>query len=404
MITVSQADDILSAHPWVPVRQHVPLEDSVGRYLSDDVVSDRDLPPYNRVAMDGIAFRFVHSGMPEAPLEIRGLCAAGQPQQHLSSGDVAMEVMTGAVLPAGADTVVRYEDIRISEGKAFINVPPPRSGLNVHAQGSDVRLGDIILRKGVRITSAEIPLLASVGLASVPVWSLPRVAVVSTGDELVEVTQQPLPHQIRRSNSAAIAAGLLTFGIRADVFHFGDHVPDVRDRLDVIICEHELIILTGGVSKGKFDWVPSALAAAGLEKHFHEISQRPGKPLWFGSGQGRIAFAFPGNPVSTFMCLYRYLLPWLASSLRQAGGSELRRPSGFNAVLATDFHFDAPLTYFLQVRTEFTDGVLKAFPVPGGGSGDFANLRHADGFLELPLGGSPFPQGSVFPFFPFRPF
>lgn len=403
MISVSEADSILAAHPWVPELQHVQTDDALGRFLAADIGADRDLPPYNRVAMDGVAFRFSELGDPVEPIEIAGLCAAGQPQQQLPSGRVAMEVMTGAVLPHSADTVVRYEDVRLTDGKVQLVVSPVKSGLNVHAQGSDVRAGDIILRKGTRISSAEIPLLASVGCVSVAVWSLPRVAVVSTGDELVDVAAQPLPHQIRRSNSAAISAGLKTFGVAASVFHFGDHDPDVRVSLDKIIRDHDLIILTGGVSKGKFDWVPSALAAAGLEKHFHEISQRPGKPLWFGSGHGRIAFAFPGNPVSTFMCLYRYLIPWLIDSFRQAGKPDYLRQLKLNAVLAADFHFDAPLTYFLQVRTEFADGMLKAFPLPGGGSGDFANLRHVDGFLELPLGGTPFRAGTVFPYFPFRP-
>jgi molybdopterin molybdotransferase len=156
-----------------------------------------------------------------------------------------------------------------------------------------------------------------------------------------------------------------------------------------------VVILSGGVSKGKLDRVPEALKNAGIQKHFHQVAQRPGKPLWFGTGGGKIVFALPGNPVSVFLCLYQYIRPWLWYSL----GAETQKSS---AVLEKDFVSDIPLTHFLQVRVSQSDGMLHAMPVPGGGSGDFANLRHVSGFLELPPNAGPCSAGRSFPYIPIR--
>jgi molybdopterin molybdotransferase len=163
-----------------------------------------------------------------------------------------------------------------------------------------------------------------------------------------------------------------------------------------IVEEYDVLIISGGVSKGKFDFIPAALEAAGVKKLFHQVSQRPGKPFWFGSSaKNTIVFALPGNPVSTYMCFYRYITPWLWKSL----GVDHPQSS---AILAEDFTFSPSLTYFLQVNVSIEKGRLMAYPQPGGGSGDFANLKQVDGFLELPQGNSKFQAGEAFPYHSFR--
>ncbi len=174
-----------------------------------------------------------------------------------------------------------------------------------------------------------------------------------------------------------------------------DNKNELEEKLKVILAEYELIILSGGVSKGKFDFVPQVLESLGVKKLFHQVSQRPGKPMWFGCSEKNTVFALPGNPVSTFMCFHRYLKPWLIRSLQ----SEIKNQS---AILATDFNFTPALTYFLQVKIKNENGKLMAYPMVGGGSGDFVNLKDVDGFLELLLERSDFQKGESFPLILFR--
>jgi molybdopterin molybdotransferase len=170
----------------------------------------------------------------------------------------------------------------------------------------------------------------------------------------------------------------------------------LRTKVAELLSRFDVLILSGGVSKGKFDFVPNVLEECGVQKKFHEVSQRPGKPFWFGSTtSGKVAFALPGNPVSTFMCYYKYVNPWL---IKSAGGN----PTQHHAILEKDVSFQPKLTYFLQVRTTNIDGRLVARPVVGGGSGDFANLKDVTGFLELPPDRSTFSAGEAFPYIPFR--
>jgi molybdopterin molybdotransferase len=220
--------------------------------------------------------------------------------------------------------------------------------------------------------------------------------VISTGDELVDVDELPDLFQVRRSNSYALFAALRESGITASMHHIADEENKMQDALSGILKTSDVLILSGGVSKGKFDYVPKVMEKLGVTKHFHQVSQRPGKPFWFGSTkEGKVVFALPGNPVSTYMCYYKYIKPWLMKSLGIDSAVH-------SAILANDFTFQPPLTYFLQVRTSFEDGKLLAHPVVGGGSGDFANLGNVDGFLELPAERTAFKKGEAFLYFGFR--
>jgi len=396
MISVEEATRIIQSNLYKPEIITVPLEQAVGAVLAGRVVADRDFPPFDRASMDGIAVSAEAYASGRRQFAVEGIQPAGVPQKRLSDPANCLEVMTGAVVPEGAGIVIRYEDVTIADGVATVNSDDYIPAQNIHRKGADVHEGDVLMLPGTYLGPAEIALLATVGESQVRIRRLPRTAVISTGDELVAVTAKPESHQIRRSNHYALAAALRQAGITADVHHLPDQEDALRKSLGQIMSNNELVVITGGVSRGRFDFIPAILEELGVTRHFHGVAQRPGKPFWFGTtAEGKAVFALPGNPVSTYMGYYRYVHPWLRASLGVSA-----RP--LTAILAEDFTFLPPLTYFLQVRLSVDAGKLMAHPVPGGGSGDFANLGQADAFVELPPESTVFSAGEAFGLVPFR--
>jgi len=395
MISVSEASAIILSHSIDTGVEEISIQDSCGRILRDVVQADRDFPPFNRVAMDGISIdsEAWKNGIRKFPIE--NIQAAGKQQLRLSKQESCVEVMTGAMLPLGTDTVIRYEDLEIKAQVATVLIHETQKGDNIHKQSQDAKLNEVLLESGIKISPAEVALMASVGMKKVSVSAFPKTAIISTGDELVPVDLIPLPYQIRRSNSYALQAALLEIGCPADQFHIPDQQETLETEVRKILEHYQLIIFSGGVSKGKFDFVPQTLERNGIQKRFHQVSQKPGKPLWFGTSSKHVVFALPGNPVSTYMCFYRYIKPWLMKSLH--GTLEQKQ-----VVLAANFSFKPPLTYFLQVQVENERGQLKAYPKAGGGSGDFANLKEVTGFIELPAEATEFKAGQVFDYYSFR--
>lgn len=396
MVSVAEATAIIHQHALKPTKESVKAENLEGRILAESIKADRDFPPFDRVAMDGIAIRFESYEGGWRDFLVEGTQPAGQPRLTLKDHRNCIEAMTGAMLPIGCDTVIPYEEVTIFNKLAKVKSQNVTRGQAIHGRAHDAKRGEELLSPGMLLSPAEVALLVTVGRAEAQVYSFPPTAIISTGNELVDVHDQPQPHQIRRSNSYALQAALTTLGCRPQLFHLTDERNAMERELSKIFTQFELIILTGGVSKGKFDFVPAVMEELGVEKKFHQVSQRPGKPFWFGVTKKQAIFALPGNPVSSFLCFYRYIRPWLLSNMG------LSHHFG-SAVLAESFEFDLPLTYFVQVRTEMKSGKLLAYTIPGGGSGDFANLKNVDGFLELPLGVKSFPAGEAYPFIPFRP-
>lgn len=396
MVSVAEASSIVFNHLFKPAVESVPFYLAVNRVLAENIVADRDFPPFDRVSMDGIAIAFASWKEGRREFILEGTQPAGMPQTFLVDRERCFEVMTGAVLPKNTDTVIRYEDIEIKDGSARILLDEVLQGQNIHGKGNDASAGSILLEPGVLLSPAEIALLAAVGKVTVQVFSFPSTAIVASGDELVDVEASPELHQIRRSNTFAIQAAMKTLGWEGTTFHLADDKDQMLTSVKRIAETYQVIILSGGASKGKFDFVPAVLEEIGITKLFYTVNQRPGKPFWFGvSKKGITVFALPGNPVSTYMCFYRYIKPWLLKSI----GTRIDQTM---AVLAQDFSFSPGLTYFLQVAVKIEDGKLMAYPEPGGGSGDFANLKNVTGFLELPADHSSFFAGELFPYFPFR--
>ena len=373
------------------------LEACIGSFLAEDLIADRDFPPFDRVTMDGIAINYNAFQNGQRSFNIETIAAAGSPQCTLKNPQNCIEVMTGAIMPEGVDTVIRYEDVELKNDTATVNLKVLKHRQNVHFKGSDISQGTRIVAKGKRLSSAEITIAATIGKAHLKVQKMPRVVIFSTGDELVAINETPAPHQIRKSNVYGIQATLKEWGIAADLEHLEDDKEKMTSAIAASLETYEVFIFTGGVSKGKFDYLPEVLEELQIKKHFHKIQQRPGKPFWFGSkDQAKVVFALPGNPVSSFVCTYSYISYWLIKSL----GIPLE-PTFVE--LQSDLHFKPDLVYFLQAKLEsLPNGKLAATPIKGNGSGDFANLVNADGFLILPQGKSEFKRGEVFEFIRYR--
>ena len=349
--------------------------------------------------MDGIAISCQAWIEGVRVFKIAKVQGAGTAPLRLEDRNTCIEIMTGAVMAEGCDCVVPYEDVEIKDGKASVKGSfEPRSGLNVHKRGSDYRKGDNLIDSGVRLTSREIAVSTSCGKASLTVTREPRLAIVSTGDELVEVDEEVQPFQIRRSNNYALEAALQGLGFqKVENRHIGDDPAVIEETLEAILDRADVVLLSGGVSKGKFDHVPTALEKLGVKKFFHGVRQRPGKPFWYGRGEGgQRVFALPGNPLSTLICFHRYVVPAL---LRMLGIDQCKE---LWAVLSENFPVRAPLTFFLPVRVESEeDGILGAQPRPAKNSGDFASIVPTDGFVELPEEkANRFPEGFCARFFP----
>ncbi len=398
MIDVTQAVQIIAAQASGFGTETIQLSASLHRITKEDWIADRDLPPFDRVTMDGIAIRYAafEKGIRSFPIE--GVAPAGAPQMALQEEGGCLEVMTGAVMPLQADTVIRYEDLDINDGMATVLIEDIAIGQNIHLKGIDSKAGEVIVPANTRIGAPEIGIGSSIGKDRVAVAALPKVMIISTGDELVEITRTPEPYQIRRSNEYRMLTTLQAQGIQADADHLPDDPAIIREKLAVYLSQYDALILSGGVSKGKFDFLPEALEELGVEKLFHQIQQRPGKPFWFGKYQDRCTiFALPGNPVSSFMCLQRYFVDWLNLCL---GTSPIPRPM---AILTRDVPFKPDLTYFPEVKLSYNEkGQILATPMIGNGSGDFSNLAEAEAFIELPRGKNIYQAGEVYPVYLYR--
>lgn len=361
------------------IQKHLPVWQSG----MDEIRADRDYPPFNRVMMDGIALRFVDYENGQRSFKITGICPAGEPSKKLIDG--CMEVMTGAPLPDGADLVIQYEHLKIENGVATVVVEVERKRFeSIHAEGSDCRKNEVVLGKGHLWNGPHVGIAASMGESSFS--RHPRVMIISTGDELVE--DNPLPHQIRRSNAYALQASL---GFPVALDHLNDDPEAVSDHYHEHAEHYDLLIYSGGVSKGKFDYLPNVWTDVGVTKIFHEVAQRPGKPLWFGIDEKRktAVVGLPGNPVSSLVCLHRYLIPGRT----------------MYAKLTQEIEFKKALTYFLPVKVEFTsEGQVLAHPLNIKNSGEFTALAGSDGFIELPKDQDKFSVGEPFRFFSWRNF
>ena len=382
-ISPAEAEAQIRAHAALLPATSLPLTELVGATLRERIVAAFDQPPFDRVTMDGIGFAFAAYQQGRRAFRIAGTQAAGAPPLSLQSTEQCIEVMTGAMLPAGCDCIVPVEKISVADGVAQLSPDAaPEARGNIHERGTDSRRGQELLQPGTRLGPAEVAVIAANGQANASVTRAPRIAVISTGDELVEPGKPLAQWQIHRSNAYAVMAALQRRGFAQPTL---DHLPDdlavLRERLAAHLQTHDALILSGGVSMGRFDYIPQVLAELGVRVVFHKVAQRPGKPLWFGVGAaGQTVYALPGNPVSTLVCLVRYVFAGLETSL----GTTHRPPESI--ALAAPFAVKPALAVFIPVQIASGAGRRQAVVKPTHGSGDFTSLVGTDGFVELPPG------------------
>jgi molybdopterin molybdotransferase len=396
MISPADAEAAIRANASPLPETSAPLDSLTGAVLREAIVASRDQPPFDRVTMDGVAFAMTTFEQGRRAFRIAGTQAAGAAPLTLADRNECLEVMTGASMPLNCDCVIPVEKLTVRDGVAHVaEDAAPASGLNVHTRGLDVRRGDPLLPVGVRLGPAEIAVIASNGRTQARVTRTPSIVVVSTGDELVEPGAPLADWQIYGSNAYAVLSALQRRGYRRLA---QDHLPDdpstLRTRLREHLEAHDVLVLSGGVSMGRFDYVPQILGELGVRVVFHKVSQRPGKPMWFGVGAGgRTVYALPGNPVSTLVCLVRYVVPGLDAAQGAA-------PTPVETLSLTEnFEVKPALTFFLPVKTSCVDGRRFASPRPTRGSGDFTSLVGTDGFVELPPGPQIIARGASVPFY-----
>ncbi len=396
MLTPAQAETLIEQHLTCLPIESLPLTQAAGAVLRENIYSERDQPPFDRVAMDGVALSTRAAAGNGGRLRVASSQAAGDPPHTLPDGESCIEIMTGAMLPRGCDAVVPVEHVQRTGDIAEIGRKAVAPWQNVHRRGSDCPQGALLLAAGTRLSAPEVAIAAGAGMARVRVSAQPMIMVISTGNELIEPGDLIEPHQVRRSNVYGITASLRQHGFtRVADDHIRDDEAQLMDRLGIHLRTHDVLILSGGVSMGRLDLVPKVLERLGVTLVFHHIAQRPGKPMWFGVSQsGPAVFALPGNPVSTLVCLARYVLPALRAAMGQSSSESPR------IALTAPFEVKAPLAFYLPVKLKSDDwGRTSAEPRPTNGSGDFTSLAGTDGFVELPPGPNTFPKGFVARFF-----
>jgi molybdopterin molybdotransferase len=363
--------------------ERVSIRQTLGRVLAQEIRSARDIPSFDNSAMDGYAVRSFDIAKASAENAIRlgvleTVAAGSMPSREVVSGQ-ATRIMTGAPLPSGADAVIPVEQTRESDGQVEI-LASAAPGFSIRRAGEDLRRGELVLSPGKRLGAADIGLLSSLNRAVVEVYRRPRIAIMAGGDEIVDVDQVPTGAQVVDSNGYTLAAAVVEADAEPTMLKIvRDKIENVRELLKDAMT-FDAVLSTGGVSVGQFDLVERVYEEFGMNRLFHGVAQKPGRPMMFGLIGGRPIFALPGNPVSTLVCFYLYVRPAL---LRMGARRDLSLPR-LTARCAVDIKSAANLTEFVRVKLERRDGEVYAMPTGAQGSGILSSLSRADGLLIGP--------------------
>ena len=341
MVSVSEAIKFISEHimPLHPVA--LPLQEAAGLTLAEDILSPYNIPAYPQSSMDGYAFAFEEG---RSTYELEGEMVAGSRQQFTLLPGKAIRIFTGAAVPNGADTVLVQEKARVENGLLHLPDTPLKKGDNVRPIGSEIQRGAHALSKGDRLQPASIGFLAGMGIATVKVFPRPKVSIFVTGNEL-QALGQPLGYgQVYDSNSYTLRACLEQCHINhIALFQSGDDPAQLQALLAKALQDSDLVLMTGGVSVGEYDFTMQAFEACGVMPVFHKIRQKPGKPILFGMKENKAVFGLPGNPASVLTCFYEYVLPAIGKMMHQPLSVSSKK-----AVLSHDHQKPAGLTHFLK--------------------------------------------------------
>ena len=343
MISVTDAKKIISENVSSLEPVILPLQDVVGLILAEDVYASMDIPAFPQSSMDGYAFSF-EGWKKHKKLKIAGEVAAGSNETFTLTPANAIRIFTGAAVPAGADTVIMQEKVKIENGELKIEDEALQQGTSVRSKGSEIKAGELALGKESVLSPAAIGFLAGIGMAEVKVYPNPSITIIITGNELQQPGETLLHGQVYESNSFALKAVLQQLHINDIKILYATDKPEVvAGTLKKALEQVDVVLLTGGISVGDYDFVWQAATECGVEKLFHKIRQRPGKPLYFGKKENKLVFGLPGNPSSVLTCFYQYVIPALEKlSKRKIGLQTLQVP------LERSFKKVAGLTHFLK--------------------------------------------------------
>lgn len=380
ILTFPQAIETIKSKIGVvrPSVDELPLERARGRILAEPARADRDYPPFHRATRDGFAVRSEDVATVPTVLNCIGEVRAGGDFGRTLSRGQCIGIMTGAPLPEGADAVVMVEHTR-TEGASVMIQSGVNAGENVVPRGSEAAAGSALLDSGCALGAAEIALLASVGRAKVAVFRQPKVGILSTGDELVGLNERPEWFEIRNSNAPALAAQVEAAGGVAEILGVAKDRKDILREIIRRGLEFDLLLISGGVSAGKYDYVEAVLEELSAEFYFRGVEMRPGRPVVFGRAARTFFFGLPGNPVSAYVTFEVLARP----ALRALGGAPFAAPLFFGARLAKSIQHKPGLTRFVPARAEEVNGVPTVSTVTWQGSGDLAGLAASNCFLVV---------------------
>lgn len=382
MIPISKAISIIEREASPLASERIPLADAIGRVLAENIIADTDLPPFDRSQMDGYAVRASET---PGTLKIAGESAAGRGWHKMLKKGEAVRIMTGAPVPKGADAIQKIEVAAEENGSVIIH-EPTEPGRFIIKKGAEIKKGRTVLKKGEPLTPANIAVPAAFGYAKIKVAKRPRVAIFSTGSEIVEINKSPKQDQIRNSNSIMLATLCRAAGAEAQVFPIiGDDISDLKSQISNAVKTSDILVTTGGVSVGKYDLTKVALKELGATIFFDKVALKPGKPTVFGKLKKTLVFGLPGNPVSaavTFHLFVRLLIKQMQKA------AETRPPMCYAAV-SDRMKGTKERDSYLPARIRFgKDGKLTATPLRWHGSSDFVGFAAADVLVFVPKGGS----------------
>ena len=308
MISVTEAKKIISKNVSSLEPVTLSLQESAGLILAEDLYASMDIPAFPQSSMDGYAFSF-EGWKKHKKLKIAGEVAAGSNETFTLTPANAIRIFTGAAVPAGADTVIMQEKVKIENGELKIEDEALQQGTSVRSKGSEIKAGELALGKESVLSPAAIGFLAGIGMAEVKIYPNPSITMIITGNELQQPGQPLLHGQVYESNSFTLIAGLQQLHINDTKILYATDKPEVvTGTLRKALEQTDVVLLTGGISVGDYDFVLQSATECGVEKLFHKIKQRPGKPLYFGKKESKLVFGLPGNPSSVLTCFYQYVI------------------------------------------------------------------------------------------------
>ncbi|GGH47040.1 molybdopterin molybdenumtransferase MoeA [Dyadobacter endophyticus] len=379
MVTVNEAKQRIIANTGTLPAVQMPLSEAIGSYLSEDVISPIALPPFRQSSMDGYAI--LHSDVSESGtmLRLAGESKAGQADLPVVSAGTAVRIFTGAPVPEGATAVVMQENTSLSDRSVQIHEFPVAEGKNVRRAGQQIAQGAVALRAGALVSPGAVGFLKGMNVNEVTVYSKPKVGLLVTGDELLKAGEALVPGKIYESNSAMLQAALAQAGIGDfSISYASDDLDATIAALEVLLEEHDVILASGGISVGDYDFVGKALEALGAETIFYKVRQKPGKPLLFAKKEEKLIFALPGNPASSLVCYYEYVLP----ALKKIMGSREPFLRSVRLPLRDAYRFDGERDEFLKARVEGSEVVS----LDGQESFVIGSFAVSNAIIYLPVG------------------